>query len=591
MALALFRKRQPVPAMADSPPAAIAASAEPALAPAAPAAEPSKDSARDILNLLELELGAMIRQLERAAASVATGAQSTAATLSAIRQRTDTLTDHTSTAQETAATFSQAADKFSHSADGINTQVREAGKLADQASDAAREAGANVDRLRESSAAIGNVVNLIATIAKQTTLLALNSTIEAARAGEAGRGFAVVASEVKALAVQTQNATEEIKRKIDALQQDAANSIEAVHRISAAIDAIRPVFGHVNSAVAEQGQTTGEMASNAAVASNFIASVGHSAGDIDAATREAETHGATVAQAGEAVTLFTEKLKSRCAVLLKREENDWRMRERLPCHLDIEIAPQAGRKVIAPVYELSLEGLLICGPSAESLPLNATLPATLKSIGDCQIRCIKHTPAGMQAVFVAPDAALSEAIEDALWAIHDESTELVTRAMEAGETLSKMFDAAIDNRAVTLDDLFDDNYIEIPGSNPLQHRTRFLDWTERALPAFQEAFLTKDQRMAFCATVDRNGYLPVHNKIYSQPQRPGDVAWNTANSRNRRIFNDMAGLAAGRNTRPYLIQSYPRDMGNGVTVMMREIVVPIRVHGRHWGGFRTAYKL
>ena len=149
------------------------------------AKDSAKDSAKDILNLLELELGAMIRQLERAAASVATGAQSTAATLSAIRQRTDTLTGHTSTAQETAATFSQAADKFSHSADGINGQVREAGKLADQASEAAREAGANVDRLRDSSAAIGNVVNLIATIAKQTTLLALNSTIEAARAGEA----------------------------------------------------------------------------------------------------------------------------------------------------------------------------------------------------------------------------------------------------------------------------------------------------------------------------------------------------------------------------------------------------------------------
>ena len=73
----------------------------------------------------------------------------------------------------------------------------------------------NVDRLKESSAAIGNVVNLIAQIARQTTLLALNSTIEAARAGAAGRGFAVVASEVKALAVQTQDATEEIKKKID----------------------------------------------------------------------------------------------------------------------------------------------------------------------------------------------------------------------------------------------------------------------------------------------------------------------------------------------------------------------------------------
>jgi methyl-accepting chemotaxis protein len=534
----------------------------------------------------------MIRQLERAASSVASGAQSTAVTLSDIRQRTNTLTEHTSTAKQTAATFSQAADKFSHSADGINSQVREAGRLADQAGDAAREAGANVDRLRESSAAIGNVVNLIATIAKQTTLLALNSTIEAARAGDAGRGFAVVASEVKALAVQTQNATEEIKQKIDALQQDAATSIDAVHRISAAIDAIRPVFGNVNQAVAEQGATTNEMASNAAIASNFIASVGNSASDIDAATQQAETHGTTMAQAGEAVARFTEKLKSRCAVLLRRDDSDWRMRERLPCHLDNEIAARGGQaRLQAPVYEISLEGLLICGPAAQTLPLGSTLAAKLSGIGDCQVRCVKATPAGMQAEFVAPTAALSNAIEDVLWAIHDENTELVTRAMEAGETLNKMFDDAINSHAISVDDLFDENYVEIPGTNPMQHRTRFLDWTERALPAFQEAFLARDKRMTFCAVVDRNGYLPVHNKIYSQPQRPGDVAWNTANSRNRRIFNDMAGLAAGRNTRSYLIQSYARDMGNGVTVMMREIDVPLRVQGRHWGGFRTAYKL
>ncbi len=598
MPLALFRKSQPqsasgAPAQTITPAAMAAVAAASAGGAAADdGGETARESATDILNLLELELGAMIRQLERAATAVAGGAQSTAATLSAIRQRTDALGDHSSTAQQTAATFSQAADKFSRSADGINSQVHDAGKLADQAGEAAREAGANVDRLRESSAAIGNVVNLIATIAKQTTLLALNSTIEAARAGDAGRGFAVVASEVKALAVQTQDATEEIKRKIDALQQDAASSIDAVHRISRAIDAIRPVFDNVNSAVAEQTATTGEMASNAAAASSFIASVGHSAGDIDSATREAEKHGATVAQAGEAVTLLTDKLKSRCAVLLKREGDDWRMRERLPCQIEIEIAARPGHAAIkAPVYELSLEGILICGAAAQGLPLNASLPATLGRIGECRIRCLKQTQAGMQAAFVAPDAALTDAIEDALWAIHDENTEFVTRAMEAGETLTRMFETAVDSGALTLDDLFDDNYQEIPGTNPVQHRTRFLEWTERALPGFQENFLAGDRRMVFSVAVDRNGYLPVHNKVYSQPQRPGDAVWNAANSRNRRIFNDMAGLAAGRNTRSYLIQSYARDMGNGVTVMMREIDAPIRVRGRHWGGFRTAYKL
>ena len=197
--------------------------------------------------------------------------------------------------------------------------------------------------MRESSAAIGNVVNLIAQIARQTTLLALNSTIEAARAGAAGRGFAVVASEVKALAVQTQNATEEITRKIEALQKDAAGSVDAVHRISQAIEAIRPVFENVNGAVAEQNETTSEMSDNAATASHFIVSVGDSAAEIDSATREAEAHGESVAKAGKAVTMFAQKLKSRCAVLLRQNEReDRRKRERLPCNLKIEIQTARG---------------------------------------------------------------------------------------------------------------------------------------------------------------------------------------------------------------------------------------------------------
>src|SRR3954464_3204196 len=146
---------------------------------------PESDPAREILELLELELGAMIRQLERAANSVAGGAEATALTLSTSRQRTDALTGRTSSAQSTATKFAEAAEKFTHSAEGIGSQVRGASELGDQASPARREGSANVDRLRESSAAIGNVVNLIAHIAKQTTLLALNSTIEGAGGGGA----------------------------------------------------------------------------------------------------------------------------------------------------------------------------------------------------------------------------------------------------------------------------------------------------------------------------------------------------------------------------------------------------------------------
>jgi methyl-accepting chemotaxis protein len=586
-AFGLFRKRVPAPVAAVEPkvPAGVAADG------ASPDTGSAQETAQEILELLELELGGMIRQLERAAQSVAGGAEATAATLATIRERTDALTGRTNAAQTTAETFSQAADKFTDSAQGIGAQVRDAGRLADEAGAAAREARANVDRLRESSAAIGNVVNLIAQIARQTTLLALNSTIEAARAGAAGKGFAVVATEVKALAVQTQGATEEITRKIEALQRDATGSADAVHRIVQAIEAIRPVFEHVSGAVAEQHQTTGEIAQNAASASSFIVAVGDGAAEIDHATREAEAHGKDVAQAGRAVTSFAQKLKSRCAVLLRQgEREDPRKGERLPCNLKLEIAARGGLTK-APVYEISMDGILISGPEAERLQPHQSLAATLEDVGAVKIRIADRTKAGAQARFETLTAELREKIEDKLWAIRDENTEFVMRAMEAGVALTRIFEDGIASGAVTIEDMFDTDYVEISGTNPVQYRTRILDWADRALPPFQEAFLAKDPRLAFSAMIDRNGYLPVHNRIYSHPQRPGDVAFNTANSRNRRIFNDAAGLAAGRNQRAYLIQSYARDMGNGNMVMMREIDVPVRVRGRHWGGFRTAYKL
>jgi methyl-accepting chemotaxis protein len=582
MANAWFWRRSAAAEMASTaPPEASAASApERAIA--------IDDGARDVLDLLDIELKGMVRQLERAAASVAGGAQSASQTLAAIRQRTDALNARASGARSTAESFSQAADNFTRSANDIGTQVLDAGRLADEAGAAANEASANVDRLRRSSAAIGNVVDLIAKIARQTALLALNSSIEAARAGDAGRGFAVVATEVKALAAQTQHAIDEIRSKVEALQTDAASSITAVHKIIDSIAAIRPVFDAVSGAVAEQGRTTGEMAQSASATAGFIANVGDSATEIDGATRGAETDGARVAEAGYAVTALVDKLKARCAVLLRRKDGQaGDAMQHLPCNIAIEIKT-AGGSIKAEVHEIARKGVLITGSSAAALPKQTILPAQLAGVGECRIRVIEQTTLGARAEFTSVDA---EKIEDALYAIHDENSEAIARAMQTGETLNALFDGAVSRGDIPIEALFDENYVAIDGTNPQQHRAKFLDWAERVLPDIQEPFKAADARLAFCACVDRNGYLPVHNAVYSRPQRTGDVAWNTANSRNRRIFNDAAGLAAAHNTRAYLIQSYPRDMGNGVTVWMREIDVPIRVQGQHWGGFRTAYKL
>lgn len=154
--------------------------------------------------------------------------------------------------------------------------------------------------------------------------------------------------------------------------------------------------------------------------------------------------------------------------------------------------------------------------------------------------------------------------------------EALTRALDTGKT--------------SLADLFDEQYKPIQGSAPQQHQTRFNAVTDATFPSIQEAALTALPQVVFCIAADRNGYISTHNKKYCQPQRAGDVVWNTANSRWRRIFNDRTGLASARNERPFLLQTYRRDMGGGNFVLLKEASAPIVVQGRHWGGLRLAYK-
>ncbi len=159
----------------------------------------------------------------------------------------------------------------------------------------------------------------------------------------------------------------------------------------------------------------------------------------------------------------------------------------------------------------------------------------------------------------------------------------------AGE-VSAMFEQAVDSGRIALTDLFDEDYRSVPGSDPAQVLTRFTTFTDAVLPAVQEPVLAMHERIVFCAAIDRNGYLPTHNLIYSKPQG-SDPVWNAANCRNRRIFSDRTGLGAGRNTRPFLLQTYRRDMGGGNFVLMKDVSAPITVKGRHWGGLRIGYRV
>lgn len=169
-------------------------------------------------------------------------------------------------------------------------------------------------------------------------------------------------------------------------------------------------------------------------------------------------------------------------------------------------------------------------------------------------------------------------------------TRFIEAVTAAAQKVGRAFEQAVARGEIALNDLFDQQYQAIPGSDPQQYTTRYLALADRVLPPLQEPLLALDERVVFCAAVDTKGYLPTHNKKFSQPQGD-DPVWNAANSRNRRIFNDRTGLAAGSHTRPFLLQTYRRDMGAGQFVMMKDVSAPIFVGGRHWGGLRLAYKV
>jgi methyl-accepting chemotaxis protein len=194
-------------------------------------------------------------ELAATSVQIASGAEETAAQAGVVSAAAEQVSRNTQTVAAGTEQMGASIREIAHNAS-------EASRIAAQAVAAAEETTSTVSRLGESSREIGTVVKAITSIAEQTNLLALNATIEAARAGEAGKGFAVVAGEVKELAQETARATEDIARRVQAIQGDTAGAVEAIGNISDIVASINDFQATIAAAVEEQTATTNEMTRN-----------------------------------------------------------------------------------------------------------------------------------------------------------------------------------------------------------------------------------------------------------------------------------------------------------------------------------------
>ena len=490
--------------------------------------------------------------------------------IAGIAQSTEELSAAASEIFSTVATVQDRAASTLHSADASSREMESLGAAVSE---------------------IGGLLNSISEIATRTNLLALNATIEAARAGEAGRGFAVVAGEVKALSVAAAQSVSAIRARMEALQRASLISIDNMHRIREEIGGLTPICETIAGAAQEQRTTIGDLAARMQVAQNAVSRVSEAVRTVDRMTEDVARISLEAGEQSAEAANEAGDLERRVVTILRTmPAADRRKHERFP--IDLAMRVKSGGEFLAcRSFDISEGGVLIKPQDGLRLAIGTTYDVEIARVGNLRMRVVNLSPLGTHCCFDTLPQDARQALMHVLEAFGNENRVLIERAQNFAGEIVKAVEAEMKAGRLGLSAVFDTNYTPIPDTDPVQFRTLYLERFETLLPPIIERTLLTDQTMAFCVAIDRNGYIPVHIKKVSQPQRKGDRAWNHANARHRRIFDDRAGLLAGRVMRPYLVQNYHRDMGNGLKIPMKEIDAPLVIAGRHWGGVRMAYTI
>jgi methyl-accepting chemotaxis protein/aerotaxis receptor len=266
----------------------------------------------DMIKLANSFEGA-VGEIIETVSSAATQLEGSAGSLTTTATRSQELSALVAAASEEASTNVQsvasATEEMSSSVNEISRQVQDSARMAGEAVDQARRTNDRVAELSKAAGRIGDVVELINTIAGQTNLLALNATIEAARAGDAGRGFAVVASEVKALAEQTAKATGEIGQQIGDIQAATRESVTAIKEISGTIEKLSEISSTIAAAVEEQGAATQEIARNVQQAAQGTQQVSSNIVDVQRGASETGSASEQVLSAAKSLSGDSNRLK------------------------------------------------------------------------------------------------------------------------------------------------------------------------------------------------------------------------------------------------------------------------------------------
>jgi methyl-accepting chemotaxis protein len=386
---------------------------------------------------------------------------------------------------------------------------------------------------------------------------------------------------VQALAQQVQ----QVVRSQNAIADETGLGLKAVTQVGDAVQAVGAEVAGIVETLHQVADAAGQItqialqtrlvAFNASVEAKRAGEAGRGFGVVADAVKDLA---GKVESSSKAIMGTVSQLDSRIGALAREISRDSAAGGAAPGAVHTALA--AVEQGVHRIHEASQNSREVCGGLDGQIgAIEAEMRRTTGALGSALQRT---------ETFLRVSEKLIEQVAEC--GVETEDTPYIRAAQQAAGQIGKLLEDALRTGTASLQDLFDEQYQPIAQSSPAQHTTRFVALADRLFPQVQEKMLSLSNKVVFCIAADRNGYIACHNQQYNQPQRAGDVVWNTAHCRNRRIFNDRTGLASARNQRPFLLQTYRRDMGGGTFVVMKEAAAPITVNGRHWGGIRLAFK-
>ncbi|MCP3750834.1 methyl-accepting chemotaxis protein [Pseudomonas sp. SBB6] len=224
------------------------------------------------------------------------------------------------------------------------------------------------------------------------------------------------------------------------------------------------------------------------------------------------------------------------------------------------------------------------GTETNRLQLDSLFEAVARMRSDLQVSDQQTQCLAQAAVQLEGQAeSISERLAEV--GLDDYHQRVYDLARQGAQQIGAQFENDIAQGRISLEDLFDRHYQQLPGTSPARYRTRFDQYTDQVLPTIQEPLLKQHEGLVFAIACTQQGYVPTHNNAFNQPLT-GDQALDTAHNRSKRKFDDRTGIRCGSHQQAVLLQTYTRDTGE----LMHDLSVPIQVQGRHWGGLRLGYR-